>query len=137
MTTIIRTIKDLDSLQFGESYIIDPGDFPEDPEELIKSDAWAKAEEIAVAAEKLFTSTEPKPDPDRPTDPQLDEQDSFVTVRADGADHVVINSKIQTSALAGGDIRDGSINLKVGDNRRALQKNREGWISINSVKFEY
>ena len=53
-------------------------------------------------------------------------------------EYVTITSDTDLKAMAGGDIRDGAINIKAGVIRRKLQKTgRQGWISIDGERYEY
>ena len=51
---VIRTEAELKKLKFGVSYIVAPDGLPDDPEELLASDAYVEAEKLRAKAETLF-----------------------------------------------------------------------------------
>jgi hypothetical protein len=63
-----------------------------------------------------------------------------ISIKLDPADsdYVLITSDTQFKTEGGGDIRDGTIQLRVGEIRRKLQKNnREGYVSIGEDRYSY
>jgi hypothetical protein len=127
---VVKTEADLNNLEPGQDFIVEMPELLDDPEgpvKLLETKEYAEAQRLYALAEKLFES-EPEPVPPR------------IVVGTDPKDpeYVTITSDTDLKAMAGGDIRDGAINIKAGVVRRKLQKTgREGWISIDGERYEY
>ena len=59
---IIATEADIAGLEFGDSYVVDPGGLSDDPVELIESKEWAEAERLEQLIAERFTAEAERPD---------------------------------------------------------------------------
>lgn len=135
MTKTIKSAKDVDGLEFGDQFIIDVGfdDVDHDPEEF--ADAYiAAAAEINAALEAKFASSGEPVKMNDGTVPDVGNR-PFTVEFTDT--HAIILSSVDAVVDLGGDIIDrNNVKLKAGKpSKRKLQKNGDGYITINGEKY--
>lgn len=120
--TVIRSEKDIANLKPGQSFIVAVDGLPDDPIELVESDAWAEVQKLETAALNKFVESD------------RGEQDAGLTVSITDT-HVVIETETDTELELGGDVRAATVTLDAGKTtRRKLTDEGNGWVSVNGQK---
>ena len=115
----VRSVQDVDQLKFGDQFIIEPPNPPDDPEEYAEL-LFPLAEEVNAALAKKFGGFKP---------PEVTVE--FSTT------HALITAEEDMSVEVSGDVRDGAVLLRSGrTSKRKLTDEGNGWVSVDGKRFD-